>query len=84
MSEVKKGVLTLGKFKELLARRIAEEKAGTINIQSDQALELINECLPRNLMLKRIFHEDKEGESIMDTQKLPLRNSGKNFIVTDA
>lgn len=84
MAQVKRGVFTLGEFKELLARRIAEETAGTVNMQSDQAMELINECLPRNMMLKRLFHEEKEGESIMDTKKLALRNSGKNFIIIDA
>jgi hypothetical protein len=36
------------------------------------------------MMLKRLFHEEKEGESIMDTKKLALRNSGKNFIIIDA
>ena len=41
--------------------------AGNINIQSDEALELINECLPRNMMVKKIFREDKEGDSILDT-----------------
>ncbi|MFB0559509.1 MAG: hypothetical protein ACETVS_03135, partial [Dehalococcoidales bacterium] len=57
-----KGVFSLGEFNKLLAKRIAEDKAEGINMQSDQALELINECLPRNLMVKRLFHEEKEGE----------------------
>jgi hypothetical protein len=81
MSEVRKGVYTLGDFKELLSKRIAEDGAEGVNVQSDQALELLNECLPRNLMLTRLFHEMKEGESIMDA--LPLRNRGKNYIVTN-
>ena len=67
MAKVWTGVFTLGDFKELLARRIAEDNAGSVNMQSDQAMELLNECLPRNLMLKRIFCEEKEGESIMDS-----------------
>jgi len=41
--------------------------AGDINMQSDKALELINECLPRNMMVKKIFHEKREGDSILDT-----------------
>jgi len=81
MSEVRKGVYTLRDFKELLSKRIADDGAEGVNIQGDQALELLNECLPRNLMVKRLFNEMKEGESIMDT--LPVRNSGRNFIVTD-
>jgi hypothetical protein len=81
MSEVRKGVYTLGDFKELLSKRIADDGAEGVNIQGDQALELLNECLPRNLMLKCLFHEEKEGESIMDT--LPVRNSGKDFLITD-
>jgi hypothetical protein len=81
MSEVRKGVYTLGAFKELLSKRIAKDGAEGVNIQGDQALELLNECLPRNLLFKKLFLETKEGESIMDT--LPLRNSGKDFIVTD-
>ena len=81
MSEVKKGVYTLGDFKHRLSESIATDKAEGANMQSDQALELLNECLPRNLMLKRLFHEEKEGESIMDT--LPVRNSGKDFLITD-
>jgi hypothetical protein len=81
MSEARKGVYTLGAFKELLSKRIAKDGAEGVNIQGDQALELLNECLPRNLLFKKLFLETKEGESIMDT--LPLRNSGKDFIVTD-
>jgi hypothetical protein len=67
VAKVWTGVFTLRDFKELLARRIAEDNAGSVNMQSDQAMELLNECLPRNLMLKRIFREEKEGESIMDS-----------------
>jgi len=68
MSEVTKCVYTLGDFKEMLARRIAEDRAGAVNMQSDQALELLNECLPRNMMVKKLFLEDKEGESILDAK----------------
>jgi len=66
VSQVRKQIYTLGDFKEMLSRRIAEERFGQINIQDDAALELINEVLPRNLMLTRLFQES-DGISIMDT-----------------
>ncbi len=58
---------TLGQFKEKLARLIAQERASKVNIQSDAALELINRCLPRNMMTKKLFLEEQEAESILDT-----------------
>ena len=58
---------TLGQFKEKLAHVIAQERAGKVNIQSDVALKLINRCLPRNMMTKKLFLEEQESESIFDT-----------------
>jgi len=80
MSEVQRGVYTLGDFKHRLSESIASDKAEGVNMQSDQALELINECLPRNQMLKRLFHEEKDGESIMDT--LPLEGGSRERGIT--
>ncbi len=40
-----------------------------INIQSDEALELLNECLPRNMMVKKLFLEEAELQSILDTER---------------
>jgi hypothetical protein len=42
------------------------------NMQSDKAVEAINECLPRNLMVTRLFREEKD-ESIMDAHKFRER-----------
>ena len=42
---------------------------GLLNIQSHEAREVINECLPRNMMVKKIFLEEKEGDSILDVIK---------------
>ena len=58
---------TLGQFKEKLARLIAQKRAGKVNIQTDAALKLINRCLPRNMMTRKLFLEEQEGESIFDT-----------------
>jgi hypothetical protein len=41
---------------------------GELNIQSDEALELINESLPRNMMVARLFLEETTGESITDIE----------------
>ena len=40
-----------------------------INIQSDEALELMNECLPRNMMVKKLFVEELKAQSILDTER---------------
>lgn len=40
-----------------------------VNIQSHGALEAINECLPRNMMVKKIFQEKEDTESILDVKK---------------
>ena len=64
--QVRKCVYTLSDFKELLARRIAKERLGETNMQSDEALELLNEILPRNMMVRKLFREDDEALSIMD------------------
>lgn len=39
------------------------------NIQSDEALELLNELLPRNMMVKKLFVEEEATESILDVKK---------------
>ena len=62
---------TLGQFKEKLSRLIADERAGKVNIQSDVALELINRCLPRNMMAKKLFLEEQEDESFLDVVEQP-------------
>ena len=57
---------TLGDF----IHNLKEQDIEAENIQSDKALEAINECLPRNLLIARIHQEEKEGDSIMDAFKL--------------
>jgi len=45
---------TIGDFARNL---LSEANADKIDLQSDEALELLNEYLPRNLMVKRILPE---------------------------
>ena len=44
-----------------------EANADKIDLQSDEALELLNECLPRNLMVRRIL---PERENNFDSYKM--------------
>lgn len=61
---------TLGEFGANLQRRFKYSKGlKDCNIQSDEALEVLNELLPRNMMVKKIFLEKKERESILDVKK---------------
>lgn len=61
---------TLGDFAKNLGKELRSNKGlGDINIQSDEALELLNELLPRNMMTRKMFLEDKEGESISDVKR---------------
>ena len=58
---------SLGEFiRDLNNKCKYEQGLRETNIQNDLALETINECLPRNMMVKKIFLEEKEGESVMD------------------
>jgi hypothetical protein len=54
---------TVGDFVHNLAQRQGIDQ---LNIQSDDALEMLNECLPRNMMAKKLFKEEPEEESISD------------------
>jgi hypothetical protein len=47
---------------------LEQQGMGELNIQSDEALELINESLPRNMMVARLFLEETTGESITDIE----------------
>ena len=46
---------------------LSEANADKIDLQSDEALELLNECLPRNLMVRRIL---PERENNFDSYKM--------------
>ncbi len=46
---------------------LSEANADNIDLQSDEALELLNECLPRNLMVRRIL---PERENNFDSYKM--------------
>lgn len=60
-------VYSVGDFVSNLQEALkAEQRLGLVNMQSDEALEQINQRLPRNMMLKKIFLEEKEGDSILD------------------
>lgn len=48
---------------------LEQEGVGELNIQSEDALEIINRCLPRNMMIKKLFLEEKESDSILDVIK---------------
>lgn len=61
---------TLGEFGANLQRQFKSFKGlKDRNMQSDEALELLNELLPRNIMAKKLFPEEKEGDSILDVRK---------------
>jgi len=61
---------TLGEFGANLQRRFKYFKGlKDCNIQSDEALELLNELLPRNMMAKKLFLEEKETESVFDVKR---------------
>lgn len=61
---------TLGEFGANLQRRFKYFKGlKDCNIQSDEALEVLNELLPRNMMVQKIFLEKEEKESIFDVKK---------------
>lgn len=64
-----KRIYTLGDFvRELLELYGYDTKSlDEVNIQSDEALESLNRCLPRNLMVRKLFTEDEEGMSVLDT-----------------
>ncbi len=66
--EVTRRVYTLGDFRRELERQYRHDlrAMNKVNIQSDEALDMLNRCLPRNLMVKKLFHEDEEGVSVMD------------------
>ena len=55
---------TIGDFARNL---LSEANADKIDLQSDEALELLNEYLPRNLMVRRIL---PERESNFDSYKM--------------
>jgi len=46
---------------------LSEANADKIDLQSDEALELLNEYLPRNLMVRRIL---PERENNFDSYKM--------------
>jgi len=61
---------TLGDFANKLENELSSNQAlRKVNIQSEEALVLLNELLPRNMMTKKLFRENKEGESILDVRK---------------
>lgn len=61
---------TLGDFASNLESEFKSNKGlSDANIQSDEALELLNELLPRNMMAKKLFLEDKESKSVLDVKK---------------
>ncbi len=61
---------TLGDFASNLESELRSNKGlRDSNIQSDEALELLNELLPRNMMVKKIFVEKEDTESILDVKK---------------
>lgn len=61
---------TLGDFASNLESELKSNKGlGDANIQSDEAFELLNELLPRNMMAKKLFLEEKEIESVLDVKK---------------
>ena len=61
---------TLGDFASNLESELRSNKGlRDTNIQGDEALELLNELLPRNMMAKKLFLEKKERESILDVKK---------------
>ena len=66
--EVKKCVYTIGDFIRELSWKYRHEWVlmEKVNIQSDEALEMLNRCLPRNLIVQKIFREDEKGISIID------------------
>ena len=49
--------------------RLEQMGLGLLNMQSEEAIEAINECLSRNMMLKKLFLEKKESDSILDVIK---------------
>ena len=55
---------TIGDFARNL---LSEANVDKIDLQSDEALELLNEYLPRNLMVKRIL---PERENNFDSHKM--------------
>ena len=55
---------TIGDFARNL---LSEANADKIDLQSDEALELLNEYLPRNLMVRRIL---PERENNFDSYKM--------------
>lgn len=61
---------TLGDFASNLESELKSNKGlSDTNIQSDEALEVLNELLPRNMMAKKLFLEKKEIESVLDVKK---------------
>ena len=56
---------TVGDFVRKLTQRDGIDR---LNIQSDEALEMLNECLPHNIMAKKLFKEEPEEESISDVK----------------
>lgn len=59
-------VYTLGDFIANLRRECPNPS--DVNMQSDEALEHINACLPRNMMVKKLFLEERAGKSILDVK----------------
>jgi len=61
---------TLGDFASNLESELKSNKGlSDTNMQSDEALELLNELLPRNMMVQKIFLEKEETESILDVKR---------------
>ena len=61
---------TLGDFASNLESELRSNKGlRDTNIQGDEALELLNELLPRNMMAKKLFPEKEQRESILDVKK---------------
>ncbi len=61
-------IYTVGDF----IKNLKEQGVEAENIQDEKSLEAINECLPRNLMVARLFREEKD-ESMMDAHKFRER-----------
>jgi hypothetical protein len=65
-----KMVYTLGQFAGNLESELkSNQRLRDANIQSEKALVLLNELLPRNMMVKRLFLEEKEADSILDVRR---------------
>ena len=62
---------TIADFIDNLASEPNKDK---IDLQDDEALELLNEYLPRNLMVKRIL---PERENILDSYKMRTKTGSE-------